>query len=269
MESETKERYIHFLNFIPKVGNYLKGVQRQPVIATAKKGLIDLVTEADTGSEKMILEEIQTHFPSDQILMEESGLHEGSGRFKWIIDPVDGTTNFRHRLPLYGIAIGLEDTLSGNVVMGIVSLPELGDIYHAAKGEGAFKNKNAIRVSETSVLLDTLFATGFPYEKEHRIDRLMNYYKSILLMTRGIRRTGAASLDLCWVAEGKFDGFWEEGLQPWDMAGPSVIIQEAGGKLSTFDGNEYTPYIPNLIASNGKIHENIIDIFRENVNLLF
>jgi len=263
MESEIRERANHFLNYLPKVSEFLLHTQRKPSLEIGKKGRIDLVTEADFGSEKMLIAEIQKNFPQDSILGEESGLIEGKNSYKWILDPVDGTTNFAHKLPLFAIAIGLEDISIRKIILGIVATPALNETFYAFRGEGAFLNKNRIQVSDSNELIDSLLCTGFPYEKEERMDLLLEYYKSILMRTRGVRRTGSAALDLSWVACGRFDGFWEEGLKPWDMAAPSIIIEEAGGKLSTFDGNEFTAYIPNVIATNGKIHYSLLELFRE------
>jgi myo-inositol-1(or 4)-monophosphatase len=258
MNSEIQERYNHFYPFIFKVGDFLIEIHQKKNFEILKKGMFDLVTEADIGSEKMVIDEILKYFPEDSILGEESGEVKGTSNYRWIIDPLDGTTNYSHNLPLYGVSIGLEQISSSQIVVGLVFFPELKDIYHAVKGNGAFKNKEKISVSQTLELKDSLFSTGFPYDRGDKIDLLLTYYKNILLRSRGIRRTGAATLDLCWLAEGKFDGYYEIGLKPWDMAAAGLIAMEAGAKLTTFEGKSYSPYIPNLIASNSKIHEKIL-----------
>ncbi|MBM9499834.1 inositol monophosphatase [Leptospira sp. 201903071] len=258
LENEIKIRYDHFLNFVPKIMEFLAETQEENDLGIAYKGEIDLVTKADKGSEERIISEIERMFPSDGILGEEGTDKKGTSIFKWIIDPLDGTVNYSHRLPLYCLCIGLENQETGEVVMGIVPFPGTGDVYHARKGFGAFKNKKQIHVSKTKDLKQSLLCTGFPYDREKKIDRLMFYYRNFLLKTRGVRRTGSAGVDLCWTAEGRFDAFWEEGLKPWDMSAPSVILSEAGGKLSTYDGNIFTPYIPNLVASNGILHEKML-----------
>ncbi|TGL97988.1 inositol monophosphatase [Leptospira barantonii] len=263
LDNEIKIRYEHFLNFLPKVMEFLATTQEESDLDIAYKGEIDLVTKADKGSEEKIINEIDRMFPADSILGEEGTNKIGTSSFKWIIDPLDGTVNYSHRLPLYCACIGLENLENGEAVMGIVPLPGMNEIYHARKGHGAFKNQKRISVSKTKELKQSLLSTGFPYDREKKIDRLMFYYRNFLLKTRGVRRTGAAGLDLCWVAEGRFDAFWEEGLKPWDMAAPSVIVNEAGGRMSTYDGNTFTPYIPNVVASNGVLHEKMMEGMQE------
>jgi len=261
--SEIQKRYDHFLKFIPQVAEFIKKTKTDSILKIEKKGRIDLVTQADKGSEKMITEEILKHFPDDSILGEEDGVVNGSSGYKWIIDPIDGTTNFAHNLPLYSISIGLEDTQKKEMVMGIVAMPDLGEIYHAIKGGGAYKNGQKINVSASVDLENSLLCTGFPQTDQKDIDRLGRVYVNLLKATRGVRRTGSAVLDLCWVAEGRFDGFYEYGLNPWDTAGPVAIILESGGKLSTIKGELFHPEIPSVVASNGNIHELIIQKIAE------
>ncbi|NCN11395.1 MAG: inositol monophosphatase [Leptospira sp.] len=258
MHSEILDRYNHFHNYIHKVGDFLISIHQKKNFEIHNKGKFDLVTEADLGSEKMVIEEILNHFPQDSILGEESGEVKGNSDFRWIIDPLDGTTNYSHNLPLYGVSIGVEQISSSQIVIGLVLFPELKDLYHAVRGEGSFKNKDRITVSQTTELKNSLFTTGFPYDRGDKLDLLLSYYKNILIRSRGIRRTGAATLDLCWLAEGKFDGYYEIGLKPWDMAAAGLIAEEAGAKLTTMDGKLYSPYIPTIIASNGKIHDKIL-----------
>lgn len=254
-------RFDHFANYIHKVGDFLCQVHNQTSFDIQKKGIYDLVTEADIGSEKMVIEEILKNYPNDSILGEESGEVKGNSDYRWIIDPLDGTTNYSHKLPLYGVSIAIEEISSAQIVVGLVLFPELNDFYYAIRGEGSFKNRKRINVSDTAELKESLFSTGFPYNRAEKMDQLIAYYKNILLKTRGVRRTGAATLDLCWLAEGRFDGFWEVGLKPWDMAAACLIVEEAGGQLSTLDGQEYSPYIPSLIASNSRMHDRILQEF--------
>ncbi|MCC5815423.1 MAG: inositol monophosphatase [Leptospira sp.] len=261
MNSEVNNRFQHFSNFIFKVGDFLSDTQKKPEFEVKKKGTYDLVTEADIGSEKMVINEILKYYPNDSILGEEYGEVAGTSNFRWIIDPLDGTTNYSHKLPLYGVSIGLEEISTSQIVAGLVLFPELNDFYYAIRGEGSFKNRQRIRTSETSEMKESLFTTGFPYDRTEKIDQLMAYYKNILIKTRGIRRTGAATLDICWVAEGRFDAYYELGLKPWDMAAASLILSEAGGKLSSLDGKPFSPYNPSLLATNGKFHERILQEF--------
>jgi myo-inositol-1(or 4)-monophosphatase len=234
-----------------------------------EKSLYNLVTEADLGAEKLILSEIQKNFPTDGILAEEGGAIEaalGRSGFTWVVDPLDGTTNYTHGLPLYGISLGLVDSDSMVPLFGIVFFPELHTYYHSIRGEGAFREKKQISVSKTNQLKDSLFVTGFPYDRNQSLDALLSYYKTILQKSRGIRRTGAATLDLCWLAEGKFDGYYELGLKPWDMAAGALLVSEAGGKLSTMDGNDFDIMTPSLLATNGILHEYLLNEFQEQVN---
>ncbi len=259
MKEDIRKRFEHFQGFLPKIQAFLIETQNKPSFKINKKGPIDLVTEADLGSEKMVVEQISKFFPEDHIMGEEGTNFQGKNQYRWIIDPVDGTTNFAHRLPLYGICIGLENMESGRIEMGIVSFPAMHDTYYAIRGEGAYKNGNRVFVSETSELINALVSTGFPYEKKQRMESVIHNLRSMLLATRDVRRTGVASLDLCWVAEGRFDGYWEENLKPWDMAAASIIVEEAGGKLTTFDGNDFSVFVPNLLASNSIIHEKLME----------
>lgn len=261
MNNEIYLRFRYFQEYILEVGKYLVEYHQQQELGIQQKGRYDLVTEADTHSEAMIKNEILNKFSNDSILGEESGEVAGNSNYRWIVDPLDGTTNYAHNLPLYGVSIALEEISSLQIVAGIVYFPEMNDLYTAVRGEGAFKNNKKIQVSNTKDLKDSLFTTGFPYDRDKKIDLLLSYYKNILLKTRGIRRTGAATLDLCWVAEGRFDCFYEIGLKPWDMAAGCLIVEEAGGKCSSLDGDEYSPYKPSLIASNPYLHELVLKEF--------
>ncbi len=269
MHSDIKSRYIHFLNFLPTVESFLIEKHSQANLSVEEKGLYNLVTEADLGAEMLIQKEIQTFFPGDGILAEEGGAIEptlGNSGYKWVVDPVDGTTNFAHGLPLYGISLGLVESENNLPIMGMVFFPELKTYYHAVRGEGAYREKKQIFVSKTKTMKDSLFVTGFPYDRNQSLDALLVYYKSILQKSRGIRRTGAATLDLCWLAEGKFDGYYEMGLKPWDVAAGGLIVQEAGGRLSTMDGNNFDIFAPSLLASNNILHDFLLIEFQEQVN---
>ena len=255
---EVNDRYIFTLEFVEEIAVFLKSFRNENILKIEKKGEINLVTEADKGAEEKILKNIKSKFPQDPILCEETGIIASQGQLKWIIDPLDGTTNYAHGLPLYGIAIALEDITTSQILMGVVALPDLGDVYHAKRGNGAFKNNKPIHVSHTNQLINALCCTGFPYNQESIIDDIMFRLQQIMLLSRGVRRTGAATLDLCWLAQGMFDGFWEDFLQPWDMAAPSIIIEEAGGKVSAYNGDCFTPYVKNIVASNSILHETLV-----------
>jgi myo-inositol-1(or 4)-monophosphatase len=223
-----------------------------------KKGDIDLVTEADFQSEKTVIEIISRHFPQDSILSEEVGGYERSSNRTWLIDPLDGTTNFVHGFPFFAVSIALE--IDEELVIGVVLNPFMDELFEAAKGTGAFLNSKPIAVSRTPKLTEALLATGFPYDIHEKAEEVLDRLKKMVITSQGVRRPGAAAIDMCYVAAGRLDGFWEQGLKPWDTAAGMVIIQEAGGKLSTFQGEQYTPYQNSIVAANPFIHEAMITV---------
>jgi len=225
-----------------------------------KKGDIDLVTEADFAVEKAILELIAGHFPKDAILAEESGKQGARGFRTWLIDPLDGTTNFAHGFPFFAVSIALE--IEDDVVLGVVYHPFMNEFFEAVKNKGAFLNGTSLQVSGTDRLDESLLATGFPYDVHERPERVVALLEKMLIRAQGVRRLGSAALELCYVAAGRLDGFWEEDLKPWDTAAGLVIVREAGGRLTTFSGEPYTPYMPTMVASNGWIHEGMVAVTR-------
>ena len=235
-----------------EAGKVLKGMFGQ-VSQIKKKGEIDLVTEADLQSEKMILDIIGRNFPQDSIVTEESGEQNNLPERVWLIDPLDGTTNFAHAFPFFAVSIALE--IDGEVELGVVFDPYRGELFEAVKGMGAFLNKRPIRVSQIRELVESLLATGFSYDIHENPQKVMALFQKMLVLAQGIRRPGSAAIDLCYVAAGRFDGFWEEGLKPWDTAAGILIVGEAGGRLSTYEGEPYTPYLKNIVASNTFIHD--------------
>jgi myo-inositol-1(or 4)-monophosphatase len=222
-----------------------------------KKGEIDLVTEADTQSEKIILDIIGDHFPQDSIITEESGGHNHLPERVWLVDPLDGTTNFAHAFPFFGVSIALE--VERELVLGVVFNPLMDEYFEAAKGQGAFLNKKAIRVSQSRTLQDSLLVTGFPYDIRENHERILEHFRRMVLRAQGVRRLGSAALDLCYVGAGRLDGYWEEGLKPWDSAAGTVIAKEAGGTVSTYDGRSFLPYEETIVASNPFIHELMLE----------
>ncbi len=219
----------------------------------SKKGQIDLVTEADVQAEKAVLDIITAHFPHDSLLTEEAGEQRHLPDRVWHIDPLDGTTNFAHAFPVFAVSIALE--VEREVVLGVVYNPYANELFEAVTGMGAFLNKNRIRVSQVSELGEALLATGFPYDIHERPRRVLAPFGELILLAQGVRRPGSAAIDLCYVAAGRFDGFWEPGLKPWDTAGGSIIVAEAGGRLSTYEGEDFTPYQRTVVASNARIHD--------------
>lgn len=226
---------------------------------TDLKGRVDLVTDVDEKSEERIVEAIREHCPEDGILAEESYQREGSNERRWIIDPLDGTTNYVHNHPFYAISAGLQ--VQETIRFGMAYLPESDDLFWARRGEGAFKNGSKIRVSDTNVSMDSFLATGFAdLRSEDRDLRYnLNVFPDLLQKVQGIRRGGSAVHDLCLTAEGVFDGFWEFNLQPWDVAAGSVIVEEAGGKVTDMSDGDGWLDEHNIVTSNGLIHDRILD----------
>lgn len=223
-----------------------------------KKGRIDLVTEADLASEKAIIETIRAHFPHHGILAEESGRRDGDGLATWIIDPLDGTTNFAHNLPVFAVSIAYAE--DGQVRHGTILNPVHGELFQASLGRGATLNGRPIRVSRTARLDSALLMTGFPYDLDKTLDGVMGRLKTCLAVVQGVRRPGAAALDLCDVACGRSDGFWEERLKPWDTAAGALIVTEAGGRVTDFGGRPFLPEMPAILATNGAIHAALADL---------
>lgn len=222
-----------------------------------KKGPIDLVTEADIKSEKVIIDTIRARFTDHDILAEESGLNQGrSSDYQWIIDPLDGTTNFAHELGLFCISIAF--AMHGIIVCGIVFNPTSEELFAALKGQGAWLNGNPIKVSNTQAISDSLLVTGFPYNLKSILDTLMIRFSNCLNASLGVRRLGSAALDLCFVACGRFDGFWEQNLKPWDTAAGMLIAQEAGALVTDFSGKPFMVDKNEILATNGKIHKEML-----------
>ena len=225
--------------------------------SVTKKGAIDLVTEADTASEAAIIETIRSAFPHHAILAEESGTVGESSAFQWIIDPLDGTTNFAHGLGICGISIAL--AVDGEMVCGVVLDPFGNELFLATAGGGATVNGRPIGVSATPTLNDSLLVTGFPYNVAELLPAVLARIGNCLKGSMGVRRLGAAALDLCYVAAGRFDVFWEEYLKPWDTAAGMLIAAEAGATVTDLAGAPYTVSAPSIVASNGRIHNELLN----------
>lgn len=223
-----------------------------------KKGEIDLVTEADLAAEKIILEIVGHNFPKDNILSEEAGRRDEASNRTWLIDPLDGTTNFAHRFPFFAVSIALE--IESEVVLGVVYNPYMNEFFEASKGKGTYLNGELLRVSGTTTLQESLLATGFPYDVHERSEGVLKLLEKMIVRAQGIRRLGSAALDLCYVAVGRLDGFWEESLKPWDTGAGDIIVREAGGRLTTFWGEPYNPYLGSVVASNGLIHDEMVKV---------
>jgi myo-inositol-1(or 4)-monophosphatase len=222
------------------------------------KGAIDLVTEVDIAAEEAILTILQTEQAQAAVLAEESQsqYNESPGGPVWIVDPLDGTTNYAHGFPWFGVSIAY--AVDGISRVGVIYCPMQDELFCACRGYGAWLNSKRIAVSQTSSLNQALVATGFPYDiREHTAD-VLAALQSILIRAQDVRRAGAAALDLAYVACGRLDGFWEIELKPWDTAAGQLLVTEAGGKISDFVANEYSPFLPEVLATNGLIHEELI-----------
>jgi myo-inositol-1(or 4)-monophosphatase len=224
------------------------------------KGEADLVTAADRASETLIVERLLARFPQHSIMAEEGGGREGSSEYRWYVDPLDGTTNFAHGFPAFCVSIGLER--AGEMIAGVVYDPGRDEMFTAEKGAGAWLNYHPLRVSKTGRLADALLATGFPSYKRHKSLNI-HYFHQVAMLSHGVRRAGSAALDLAYVAAGRLDGFWEFGLKPWDMAAGLLLVTEAGGIISDVAGAPHRLDCPHLLADNGTIHEEVLNLFRE------
>jgi myo-inositol-1(or 4)-monophosphatase len=224
------------------------------------KGDYDLVTEADRASERLIVERLRSYFPSHGIVAEEGGGHEGTSEFRWYVDPLDGTTNFAHGFPVFNVTLALEQ--AGELIAGVVFDPTRQEMFTAEKGGGAYLNNRRIRVSKARTLQDSLVATGFPSRHRH-LNVNIHFYHQLAMATHGVRRAGAAAIDLAYVACGRLDAFWEFGLNPWDMAAGVLLIGEAGGRTSDMRGAPASMHGPTLLADNGHVHEETLQLFGE------
>ena len=231
---------------------------QQSFTVSNKEGVNNLVTEADHASEKAILSVIKRDFPDHQILAEESGAHTQNSEFKWVIDPIDGTVNFAQGIPLNCVSIGIEH--KGDIVMAAVYNPHLNEFFFAEKGKGATLNDKPIRVSQKSETLHSCLVTGFPYTYINEPNGPLEVFERFVRKGVPVRRLGSAAIDLCWVACGRFDGFFEQKLEPWDSAAGFLIVEEAGGRVTDFRGDAFSIYQHKVVATNGLIHAEMLDV---------
>jgi myo-inositol-1(or 4)-monophosphatase len=238
--------------------------RRESGFSIAKKGEIDLVTEVDLECERMCREVLAERFPDHDVLAEEQGTGSSpakGSRHRWVFDPLDGTTNYAHGLPIFCSSLGLE--IDGRVQVGAVYDPTRKELFTAERGHGAYLNGQALRVSATPVLRDALLVTGFPYDVHNHTGDLVAMFAGFLGRARAVRRLGSAALDLCYVAAGRFEAFWEQHLKPWDVAAGGLIVEEAGGRITGMDGSPFDPAAAHLVASNGHIHDQMLDVIRD------
>lgn len=223
-----------------------------------KEGVNNLVTEADHAAEKAILSAIKAKFPDHFILSEEVGEIVQDSTFKWIIDPIDGTVNFAHGIPICCVSIGIEK--EGEMILGAVYAPFMNEFYVAEKGKGSTMNDKKISVSSETKVLKSCLVTGFPYTYLDMPNSPLEVFERFIRKGIPVRRLGSAAIDLCWVACGRFDGFYEHKLEAWDSAAGYIIVEEAGGKVTDYKGQKFSPYQPHVLATNGKIHEEMLQV---------
>ncbi len=224
------------------------------------KGDVDLVTEADRSSEKLIVSRLRNAWPEHDIVGEEGTRDTHGGGFRWYVDPLDGTTNFAHGYPVFCVSMGLE--FEGELIAGVIYDPTRDELFAAEKGGGATLNGKPIHVSTTTTLAESILGTGFPSFKRHKNPNI-HFYHQITLRSHGIRRAGSAALDLANVASGRYDGFWEFNLNPWDTSAGVILVREAGGVVTRFDGSQFHINSSETLASNSVIHEELLGNFRE------
>jgi myo-inositol-1(or 4)-monophosphatase len=223
------------------------------------KGEFDLVTEADRASEKLVVERLRSYFPSHAIVAEEGGGHQSASEYRWYVDPLDGTTNFAHSFPMFNVTLALER--GGEVIAGVIYDPLRQEMFTAEQGGGAYLNHRRIRVTRAARLTDALGSTGFPSRKRsHNVN--IHFYYQLAMASHGVRRTGSAALDLAYVASGRLDFFWEFGLKPWDQAAGTLLVREAGGKVSDMSGDTHNiTESEHLLADNSLLHQELLQAF--------
>lgn len=246
-----------------QAGHFLKENQGRISEVKEKGSSTNLVTDIDRKSEAMIVDFVRKNFPGHDVLAEEGGGSKTNSEYKWIVDPLDGTTNFTHGYPVYCVSIAVEH--KGEVIAGAVYDPNLDEMFTSEKGSGAFLNGERIHVSQTDNLPHAMLATGFPYDVKDDPYNCIEHFDTFLLYSQAIRRLGSAALDICNVANGRLDGFWEVNLHAWDTAAAVLISAEAGGRVSDFRGGKYSIYDKNILLSNGRIHDEMIKVLAKNL----
>lgn len=240
-----------------EAGLYALGRVGSVIEVSHKEGRNNLVTDVDKKSEEMIVGRIRKAFPDHSVLAEEGGEKKGPGECTWVIDPLDGTTNYAHAFPFFCVSIGVMS--GGDMKAGVVYDPSRDELFRAEKGKGAYLNSKRIKVSDAANIEDSLIATGFAYDPALKMENI-KYMGKVLESAQAVRRAGSAALDLCYVACGRFDGFWEQGLKPWDISAGQLIVTEAGGTVTMMEGQDLDIYKGDVVATNGNIHANLLSI---------
>jgi myo-inositol-1(or 4)-monophosphatase len=243
-----------------EAGDILLGGFRSDRTVVSYKSRTDLITDCDKASEAHLVARITNRFPDHTIIAEEGSRRDASGGYVWYVDPLDGTNNFAHGLPFFCVSIGVLSIELRQVIAGVVYNPFLDEMFYAVHGRGAFLNGDPIRVSSIDDIGISLVATGFPYDKAISENNNLKEFNRIILQIQGIRRMGSAAIDLSYVACGRLDGYWEGKLNPWDMAAGSLIVEEAGGRVTNYNGGMFHPEYPQIAASNGRIHNQLIEL---------
>jgi len=259
-----RDAFVDFAREISvEAGTILLRGFRSGATVISHKSSTELVTDADRESEALLVARISKQFPTHAIIAEEGSRKEASGGFTWYVDPLDGTNNFAHGLPFFCVSIGVFSVDLRRVVAGVVYNPFIKEMFTAERGKGAFLNGTKIRVSDLEDIGNSLVATGFPYDKAVSEENNLREFNRIITRIQGIRRMGSAAIDLCYVACGRLDGYWEGKLKSWDMAAGSLVVEEAGGMVTRYDGGEFHPEFPEIAASNGKIHSQLLSLLSE------
>jgi myo-inositol-1(or 4)-monophosphatase len=225
-----------------------------------KKGAIDLVTEVDLEVERMFRALVAERFPGHDVLAEEQGMGSTGSRHRWVFDPLDGTTNFAHGVPIFCASLALE--IDGEAVLGAVYDPNRRELFTAEAGVGSWMNGQPLTVSSNATVLESMLVTGFPYHVQDDPDEFLRVFGQVLRRARAIRRLGSAAIDMCWVAAGRMEGFWEASLKPWDTRAAALILEEAGGRVTRMDGTKWDAYLGDILATNGHIHDEVLAILR-------
>lgn len=242
-------------------GEIIRNNFQKDFLVEFKTNESNLVTEVDKKSEQLIINAIKKNYPTHDILTEESGEIKNNSEYLWVIDPLDGTTNYAHGLPIFAVSIGVQ--FKGDTIAGVVYDVMSDVLYSAELGSGSFLNEKKLKVSDTISLSRSLLVTGFPYNIAENPENALEIFTEFVKSSRGMRRLGSAAIDFCYLAQGVFDGFWEVNLHPWDVCAGKLIVEEAGGKVTGFDNESINIYSKRILSTNGKIHNQMIDILKK------